>query len=86
MRGRERYSPRLVVARAAPAGTAAARRCDSVVAMNSNEDREQDDKKVTQAITDAPQEEFVSPQSVPSKVEVPAKGEMRDDIPDPPRA
>jgi hypothetical protein len=46
---------------------------------------EQDGKKVTQAIADQPQEEFVSQDNAPSKVEVPAEGGVRDDHPDPPR-
>jgi len=31
-------------------------------------------KKVTAATTDAPQEEFIEPENVPSKVEKPAEG------------
>ena len=40
--------------------------------MSENEQKHEK-KKVTAATTDAPQEEFISPESVPSKSETPSK-------------
>lgn len=46
---------------------------DSVFAMSNHEDPHPK-KKVTAATTDAPQEEFIESENIPSQVEKPAEG------------
>ena len=53
-------------------GTAAREARDSICDMNENEQKHEK-KKVTAATTDAPQEEFISPENIPSKTETPSK-------------